>query len=142
MFLGREYLFAGLSAVLCTITLSVFGQNGAISLDEALSIARNNYAGLERDRLTIEQYNKLASTGMARQPTQLYFSSEEFGSNGQSGVHSINLQQNFYLPKVPDTQRKYYTTLYKYVQRHRHRRAVAARLTTTSRQVESRLDRL
>ena len=44
-------------AMICTITLSVFGQNNAINLEEALSIARNNYAGLERDRLTIEQYN-------------------------------------------------------------------------------------
>lgn len=96
-----------LSAVFCTITLSVFGQNRAISLDEALSIARNSYAGLERDRLTIEQYNKLASTGLPVQPTQLYISGEEFGSNGQSGVHSLNIQQNFYLPKASEAQRAF-----------------------------------
>lgn len=95
-------------AMICTITLSVFGQNKAINLEEALSIARNNYAGLERDRLTIEQYNKLASTGLPVQPTQLYISGEEFGSNGQSGVHSLNIQQNFYLPKASAAQRAYY----------------------------------
>jgi len=95
-------------AMICTITLSVFGQNNAINLEEALSIARNNYAGLERDRLTIEQYNKLASTGLPVQPTQLYISGEEFGSNGQSGVHSLNIQQNFYLPKASAAQRAYY----------------------------------
>lgn len=95
-------------AVFCTIALSVFGQIQAISLEEALSIARKNYAGLERDRLKIEQYNKLASTGLPIQPTQLYISGEEFGSNGQTGVHSLNVQQNFYLPKASKAQRAYY----------------------------------
>ena len=95
-------------AIICTMSLSVFGQNRAISLEEALNIARNNYAGLERDRLTIDQYNKLASTGLPVQPTQLYISGEEFGSNGQTGVHSLNVFQNFYLPKVSKAQRDYY----------------------------------
>jgi cobalt-zinc-cadmium resistance protein CzcA len=91
-----------------TIALSVFGQSKAITLDEAISIARNNYAGLERDRLTVEKYNKLATTGLPAQPTQLYVSGEEFGSNGQSGVHSLNVFQNFYLPKASKAQRAYY----------------------------------
>lgn len=93
---------------ICTMTLSATGQSKAISLDVAIGIARENYAGLERDRLMIEQYNKLANSGIPQQPTQLYFSSEEFGSNGQSGVHALNVFQNFYLPKVSDTQRKYF----------------------------------
>lgn len=106
----KQQLFKGwvMCAMICTIALSVFGQKKVISLDEALSIARNNYAGLERDRLTIEQYNKLASTGLPIQPTQLYISGEEFGSNGQSGVHSLNVFQNFYLPKASAAQRAYY----------------------------------
>ena len=95
-------------AMICIIALSLYSQNKAISLDEALSIARDNYAGLERDRLTIEQYKKLASTGLPMQPTQLYISGEEFGSNGQSGIHALNVQQNFYLPRVSEAQSGYY----------------------------------
>jgi cobalt-zinc-cadmium resistance protein CzcA len=97
-----------LLGLVCTVTISSIGQSQSISLEEALSMARENYAGLERDRLTIEQYNKLASTGLPVQPTQLYISGEEFGSNGQSGVHSLNIQQNFYLPKASEAQRAYY----------------------------------
>ena len=42
------------------------------------------------------------------QPTQLYLSGEEFGVNDQSGIHSINVQQNFYLPKAAKAQQSFY----------------------------------
>lgn len=97
-----------LLGLFCGVITSSIGQSEIISLEEALSIARKNYAGLERDRLSVDQQNKLAEAGLPSQPTQLYFSGEEFNLNGQSGVQSINIQQNFYLPKVAKVQRAFY----------------------------------
>lgn len=97
-----------LLGLVCTLTTLSLGQTKPISLEEALSIARINYAGLERDRLSIDQQNKLADAGLPMQPTQLYFSGEEFGVNNQTGIHSINIQQIFYLPKVAKAQQAFY----------------------------------
>jgi cobalt-zinc-cadmium resistance protein CzcA len=97
-----------LLGLVCALTTSSIGQTKSISLEEALSIARKNHAGLERDRLIVDQQNKLADAGLPIQPTQLYFSGEEFGVNDQSGIHSINIQQNFHLPKVAKTQQAYF----------------------------------
>ncbi len=101
----RLLLIMGL---VCAVTISINGQSKSIGLDEAISIASNNYAGLERDRLIVKQQNKLADSGPLKQPTQLYLSSEEFGANDQSGVHSINILQNFYVPRVGKAQKDYY----------------------------------
>ena len=106
----KQQFFLGwvMCVLTCTLSLPTYGQNNLISLEDALSMARENYSGLKRDQLTVEQYNKLASTGLPVQPTQLYISGEEFGSNGQTGVHSLNVFQNFYLPKASEAQRAYY----------------------------------
>ena len=103
--LFREWV---LCIILSVAFQNTYAQSNVITLEGAIGIARENYAGLERDRLTIAQYKRLASTGVPVQPTQLYISGEEFGSNNQSGVHSLNVFQNFYLPKVSQSQRAYY----------------------------------
>lgn len=95
-------------ALLCAAAIWGNGQTQAISLEGALEIARKNYTGLESDRLAVEQQNKLAEAGLAQQPTQLFLTGEEFNFGDQSGVHSLNLQQNFYLPKAANAQREYY----------------------------------
>ena len=97
-----------LLGLVCAVATSSIGQSKSIDLKEALTIARQNYAGLERDRLAVDQQNKLAAAGLPFQPTQLYLSGEEFGVNDQTGIHSINLQQNFYLPKAAKAQRSFY----------------------------------
>lgn len=97
-----------LLGLVCAVATSSIGQSQSINLDEALSIARKNYAGLERDRLAVDQQNKLAEAGLPIQPTQLYFSGEEFGVNDQTGIHSINVLQNFYLPKATKAQQSFY----------------------------------
>lgn len=97
-----------LLGLVCAVATSSIGQSKSIGLEEALSIARKNYAGLERDRLAVDQQNKLAEAGLLPQPTQLYLSGEEFGANGQTGIHSINVQQNFYLPKATKAQQSFY----------------------------------
>ena len=97
-----------LLGLVCALTTVSIGQSNSISLEEALGIARSNYAGLERDRLSVDQQNKMADSGLPMQPTQLYLSGEEFGVNGQTGIHSINIQQNFYLPKVAKAQEAFY----------------------------------
>lgn len=93
--------------ILVIPTLGI-GQNRSIDLDEAIEMARENYAGLERDRLSVSKYERLASTGVPVQPTQLFVSGEEFGPDGQTGVHSLNVQQNFYLPGVSRANRQFY----------------------------------
>ena len=97
-----------LIGVISAITTFGIGQTKYIDLEEALSIARKNYAGLQRDRLAVDQQNKLAQIGLLSPPAQLYLSGEEFGVNNQSGVHSINVQQNFFLPNASKVQRAYY----------------------------------
>lgn len=97
-----------LLGLLCSMSTFGIGQDKSIGLAEALSIARNNYAGLDRDRFAVEQQNKLADAGLPIQPTQIYFSGEEFGAYGQTGIHSINFQQNFYLPQVAQAQKAFY----------------------------------
>jgi cobalt-zinc-cadmium resistance protein CzcA len=97
-----------LLGLVCALTTPSIGQTTSISLEEALSIARKNYAGLERDRLAVDQQNKLADAGLPMQPTQLFLSGEEFGVNDQTGIHSINIQQNFYLPKVAKANQAFY----------------------------------
>jgi len=97
-----------LLGLVCAVTTSSIGQNNFISLQEALLIARKNYTGLERDRLSIDQQYKLAEAGLPQQRTQLFLSGEEFDFNNQSGIHSLNLQQNFNLPKAAKVQRAFY----------------------------------
>ncbi|MGH1434908.1 MAG: TolC family protein [Lewinella sp.] len=97
-----------LLGLVCAVTTLSIGQSKSIDLEEALIIARENYAGLERDRLVVDQQNRLAATRLPLQPTQLYFSGEEFGANNQSGIHSFNVQQNFYLPKASRVQQAFY----------------------------------
>ncbi len=100
----KVFLLLGL---LSTILVRGIGQNTPIALEEALRIARQNYAGLERDRLAVDQQNKLSESGLPFQPTALYLSGEEYGNN-QLGITSFNIQQNFYLPKVARVQRAFY----------------------------------
>ncbi len=106
----KKMFFRNLLLVILAGGLSsfCFGQNASISLGEAIDRAKNNYAGIERDRLSVEQQNQLTSSGLLTPPTQLFLSGEEFDFNGQSGVQSLNVQQNFYLPKANKLQRAYY----------------------------------
>ncbi|MCB0643000.1 MAG: TolC family protein, partial [Phaeodactylibacter sp.] len=84
------------------------GQGAQSYLRAAVDIAAANFAGLERDRLAVAQQRQLATSGLPMQATQLFFSGEEFNFEGQSGVQSFNIQQNFYLPKAAKAQRSYY----------------------------------
>ncbi len=104
----RFYNIWVLVLIISTFSIAADGQINSISIEEALNIAYNNYPGLKRDKLVVDQYNQLAETGVPMQLSQITFTGEEFGSNGQTGVHSLNIQQNFYLPKVSQVQRDYY----------------------------------
>ena len=83
-------------------------QDQTISLSEAINIAKENYAGLERDRLNVAQYQQLANAGLRSLPSQIFISGEEFGATTQSGIHSLNLQQSFYSRKASSVQKSYY----------------------------------
>ena len=85
-----------------------FSQDQKISLEEALTLAVANYTALEVDQLVIDKYDHLSNSAVPLDPAQVYLSGEEFGSNGTSGIHSINIQQNFNLPKVSNAYKTYF----------------------------------
>ncbi len=86
----------------------VKAQYPAIGLDEALEIARSNYAGLERDRLAVEQQMQLASAGVESMPFQISVLGDEFDFGENSGIRSLSINQGFYLPKVGRSKRNYH----------------------------------
>jgi outer membrane protein TolC len=105
----QEYIKEWILVMLCsTFFFSVSGQFQPINLEEAIQLASKNYPQLKRDNLSIERYNKLATVGLPAQAMQIYISSEEYNPSLQSGVHSLNFQQNFYLPKASKIQQRYY----------------------------------
>jgi cobalt-zinc-cadmium resistance protein CzcA len=85
----------------------VKGQEISISLEDAISVAQKNNIGLERDKLVSEQRNLLAEAGLMKQASKIYISGEEFDFN-ESGIHSLNIEQNFYLPATAKAHRNYY----------------------------------
>lgn len=89
------------------LTCGVFGQS--ITLDEALNMASENYNGIQYDQLYIDQQKVLASGGNPQQPTQIFISGEEFDFKDRRDIHSLNVQQNFNLPKVGNAYKNYYS---------------------------------
>lgn len=106
-YIKNKLLLLGCLCMLATLSI---GQNPIISLENALQIARENHAGIEGAKLAVTQQNKLAEAGMLKPVSQIYLSGEEFDFNDQTGVHSINFQQNFNLPKVANAHRNLYQT--------------------------------
>lgn len=94
--------------LLVSSVATIQAQKVGITLEEALRIARENHTALERDQLLIQQQSRLAEDGLLTSPTQIFVTGEEFNFDGQSGVQSFNIQQNFYLPKAGKAQRAYY----------------------------------
>lgn len=102
------YILLIISSIIAHCQNALSAQDQAITLEEALEIARSNYAGLERDRLAVERYDRLASTGIPAQPAQVFFSGDELNLDEQQGIHGFNVQQNFYLPGASRAQKAYY----------------------------------
>ncbi|MCR9289712.1 MAG: TolC family protein [Bacteroidetes bacterium] len=88
------------------LSFQAFAQYPLITLEGALDMAHHNNTGLKSGKLLVDQKNKIADAGILRPPAQVYLSSEEFNFKNQTGVHSLNLQQNFYLPKTIEAQKK------------------------------------
>lgn len=89
---------------------STYGQSQAstITLEQALNIARKSNASLKSGKYEIDRQNKLADAGALKPFSQIFMSGEEFNFSGEQGIHSLNLYQNFYLPKVNKAQRNVY----------------------------------
>lgn len=90
--------------------LSTSGQSVTISLEEAIQRVMKNYPAIRQKALEVEKYNTLSEGGLPTQPTQIFFTGEEFGPNNGSGVQSFNIQQNFYLPKASRATSHWYTS--------------------------------
>lgn len=96
-----------ISIVYVLLSGGLFGQS--ITLDEALLIASENYNGIRYDQLYIDKQKVLANGGSPQQLTQIFISGEEFDFKDQRGIHSLNVQQNFNLPKVGSAYKSYYS---------------------------------
>ena len=78
-----------------------------ISLEQAIEIATKQDPSLILAELNVMQSDKQAKVGLAFQPTQISLSGEEFNFDGISGVQSLNIQQNFYMPGVSEKYKAY-----------------------------------
>lgn len=83
-------------------------QGPVITLDEAIQIALKSDPTITRDQLDIQQKKQLKGAGAATPATQIFFAGDEFQFAETSGIQSINVQQNFNLPKVSKTYNNYY----------------------------------
>lgn len=99
-----------LLGLLMCFSVLMSAQNTSINLEQALVMARAYNAGLQRDQLKIDQQNTLAQAGLRQEATQIYISSEEFDFGDNTGLHALNVQQNFYLPKANKAQQAWYKT--------------------------------
>ncbi|MDX1685646.1 MAG: TolC family protein [Saprospiraceae bacterium] len=90
------------------LSANLLSQETSVGLEEAIDIARSNYAGLKRDELSVERFRTLSKSGQPHQPAQIFISGEEFNTDGQLGIHSLNVQQNFYLPGASNARKNYY----------------------------------
>ncbi len=104
----ERHYFIYIITFILLLPIQAFAQYPRIDLEEALKIARKNHAGLETGRLLTEQRKKMVEAGILHPPTQIFISSEEFDVKDQKGLHSLNFQQNFYLPKTIAAQKEVY----------------------------------
>ena len=85
------------------------GQGQVVTLEEALVIALTNYSGITNIEMRIAKQSMLASAGKSHTPAQIFLSGEEFNFADEGGIHSLNIQQNFNLPKVNSAWKDFYT---------------------------------
>lgn len=78
-----------------------------ITLEQAIDIATKQDPSLILAELNVMKSDKQAKVGLAFQPTQISLSGEEFNFEGISGVQSLNIQQNFYMPGVSEKYKAY-----------------------------------
>ncbi|NNK90735.1 MAG: TolC family protein [Saprospiraceae bacterium] len=97
-----------ISVFLLLSTFNTIAQDIRISIEEAIEIGINNNAGILSDQIRVEQNSVLSKSGLNNNATQIVFTGEEFGAEGYTGLYSLNVQQNFNLPKAHSIQKEYY----------------------------------
>lgn len=79
-----------------------------ITIDKATELALQQDPSMLLADLKISQNDRLSLAGVPNQPTQIFFSGDEFNFEGISGVQGLNIQQTFNMPKVSKSYKKYY----------------------------------
>ncbi len=97
-----------LSCLILVFCSSVLAQSPIITLAEAIEIALKSDPSVTRDQLAVQHKEQLNGSGISTPATQLFFAGDEVQFGETSGIQSINVQQNFNLPKVSKTYNKYY----------------------------------
>jgi len=90
----------GLSIGLLFLSINLNAQTPAITLEEAITRARNNFPVLQSQLMRADQAEKLAAIKSSHPSATIYVSSEEYDFSNNNGVHSLGIQQNFNLPKA------------------------------------------
>ncbi|MFK7770905.1 MAG: CusA/CzcA family heavy metal efflux RND transporter [Saprospiraceae bacterium] len=97
-----------LVSVLLLFFITGHSQVSKLSLEEAIAMSQQNFAVIKTNQLQIQRANKLSEIKSTLPATNIFITGEEFDFNDSKGIHSIGAQQNFYLPKVNQTQQKLY----------------------------------
>jgi cobalt-zinc-cadmium resistance protein CzcA len=105
-FQGITIRFFSLFVVIVFGIKTIEAQKEVVNFDQAFEIAVHNYAGIEFEKLNVQQREVLAQSGIPQHTAQIYISGEEFDFENQSGVHSLNINQNFVLPKTSNAYRQ------------------------------------
>jgi cobalt-zinc-cadmium resistance protein CzcA len=103
-----KYKLLWLFICLMNLFSGLIAQEIEIDIETAIDIAQKNYPALRRDELKIEQKNQMVNGAILPQQAQIFLTGEEFLPGSNLGIHSLNIQQNFYLPKAVKAQKSYY----------------------------------
>ena len=113
-FLERRLLIRGSNLVTMMIVLlgvsgSAFAQYTPISLEEAITLAKENHPLMDKAQLKTEQFKALSQGSSVAQQnkTSLFFSTEEYDFEPNTGIHSFGFFQNFNLPQVNSSYRRW-----------------------------------
>ncbi|MEZ5040469.1 MAG: CusA/CzcA family heavy metal efflux RND transporter [Saprospiraceae bacterium] len=99
---------AGMVALLLLST-AVQAQSQQISLEEAQEKALAIYPSLRANRLQVQQGQQLSTIPASHPAANIFVTGEEFDLAGNSGIHSLGIQQNFNLPKTTRVLRQFYS---------------------------------
>jgi len=97
-----------LSLLILLIAFNVSAQTIPISLEDARTIARQNYPAILAQRMQAQQAAQYGSVKSSHPAATISLSGDEYDFSKNSGIHAIGIQQNFNLPKANRIQQQLY----------------------------------
>jgi outer membrane protein TolC len=94
----QRFTMLALALALTALAPPLRGQLPALSLEEALEVARLNYPLIRRDQQQIAQQQALLPTAAARPGTRVFIAGDEADFQGIRGIHGLGFIQDFNWP--------------------------------------------